>query len=419
MNEINALCRIGLTGTAIQNKYEELWTLLNWCRPGTIGTASEWDQEISRPLKLGQSHDATNRQLAKGRRVAKQLVENLLPQMFLRRMKTLIAHQLPKKTDRVVFCPLTETQRVCYEAYLESDTIRLMRDGKEECQCGSKKKQRECCSKEDAQNREVRSLIFPAITWLLKLSNHLANWIPDNTDDSRDVIAEKLDLLQACLPDRWEELVSRERLYNYMDPQMCGKWLVLQKLLHFWHQNGDKVLIFSYSIKLLNILVALFKKTEYNLCYLSGSMTLRERAEAVDTFNHDPDQFVFLISTKAGGVGLNITAANKVVIFDPNWNPSYDLQAQDRAYRIGQTRDVEVFRLVSSGTIEEVVYARQIYKQQQANIGYDASEERRYFSGVMGDDKQHGELFGLKNLFFVPGEHDAAGGAQQDQRGRG
>lgn len=109
---------------------------------------------------------------------------------------------------------------------------------------------------------------------------------------------------------------------------------------------------------------------------------------------------------------MNITSANKVscthsqisqplltlqvVIFDPNWNPSYDLQAQDRAYRIGQTRDVNSFRLVSAGTIEEVVYARQIYKQQQANIGYNASMERRYFKGVQ--NAQKGEIFGLDNL---------------------
>lgn len=129
--------------------------------------------------------------------------------------------------------------------------------------------------------------------------------------------------------------------------------------------------------------------------------------------------FVFLISTKAGGVGLNIVSANKVydlpfpprtprcpclissVLFDPNWNPAHDLQAQDRAFRIGQRRNVEVFRLISQGTIEEIVYARQIYKQQQANIGYDASSERRYFRGVQGSE--HGELFGLENIFsFEP-----------------
>lgn len=99
------------------------------------------------------------------------------------------------------------------------------------------------------------------------------------------------------------------------------------------------------------------------------------------------------------GVGLNITSANKVVIFDPNWNPSYDLQAQDRAYRIGQLRNVEVYRLVSAGTVEEIVYARQIYKQQQANIGYTASTERRYFKGVQNNKDQKGEIFGLDNLF--------------------
>lgn len=104
------------------------------------------------------------------------------------------------------------------------------------------------------------------------------------------------------------------------------------------------------------------------------------------------------------GVGLNITSANKVVIFDPNWNPSYDLQAQDRAYRIGQLRDVEVFRLVSAGTVEEVVYARQIYKQQQANIGYNASTERRYFKGVQNQKDQKGEIFGLDNLLTFHGD---------------
>jgi len=398
MNEINSLCRIGLTGTAIQNKYEELWTLLNWCRPGQIGTVADWERTISGPLRVGQTHNATVRQLGRARKVALMLVNNLLPRMFLRRMKTLIAHQLPKKSDKVVFCPLTETQKEAYVNFTESDAVRLIRDAGESCSCGSRKKRRACCYREDAQGRRINELVFPTIMWTLKLSNHLANWIPDD-GDTGDVRAQKLELLECCLPDRWKELATRERMYNYMDPQMCGKWIVLERLLRFWCANGDKVLIFSYSLNLLHILHALFRKTEYNVCYLDGGMPLAERAKAVDDFNSDPNQFVFLLSTKAGGVGLNITAANKVVIFDPNWNPAYDLQAQDRAYRIGQTRDVEVFRLISTGTIEEIVYARQIYKQQQASIGYNASVERRYFTGVMGDRTNKGELFGLKNLF--------------------
>lgn len=175
----------------------------------------------------------------------------------------------------------------------------------------------------------------------------------------------------------------------------------MRRLLDFWHANGDKVLIFSHSVRLLRLLRGLFDidGTKYNFSYLDGGMKYEDRSQAVADFNANPEQFVFLISTKAGGVGLNITSANKVVVVDPNWNPAYDIQAQDRAYRIGQNRDVEVFRLVSSGTIEEIVYARQIYKQQQANIGYNASEERRYFKGVMDQAHKKGELFGLENLF--------------------
>jgi len=202
------------------------------------------------------------------------------------------------------------------------------------------------------------------------------------------------------LPEDWKYVYdNRDRIKNLVNPEFCGKWKVLKKLLKFWHSNGDKVLVFSHSVRLLRILQHLFTNTSYTVSYLDGSLSYEQRQEVVDTFNSDPTQFVFLISTKAGGVGLNITSANKVVIVDPHWNPSYDLQAQDRAYRIGQTRDVEVFRLISLGTVEEIVYARQIYKQQQANIGYTASSERRYFKGVQQDTDRKGEIFGLANIF--------------------
>ena len=93
--------------------------------------------------------------------------------------------------------------------------------------------------------------------------------------------------------------------------------------------------------------------------------------------------FLFLISTKAGGVGLNITGANVVIVFDPNWNPSHDLQAQDRAYRIGQTRDVRVYRLITAGSIEENIYLRQIYKQQMSKNAVDGEKATRYFNAVL------------------------------------
>jgi len=406
LNEVNALCRIGLTGTAIQNSYDELWTLLNWTNPGRFGPISTWKASISEPLKIGQSHDATIHQLSKARKTAKKLVENLLPEFFLRRMKTLIADQLPKKSDRVVFCPLTDTQAEAYENTLNGDIVQYIKTSSDLCACGSRKKSGWCCNVylPEPLSGKWQSFVFPAILNLQKLSNHLAILIPQGTDP-KEKQDKDLEMLQVALPDQWRELYrNRDSILNDSNPEFCGKWKILKKLLRFWHGNGDKVLVFSHSVRVLKMFQMLFNHTSYNVSYLDGAMSYEDRAKTVDDFNSDPAQFVFLISTKAGGVGLNITSANKVVIVDPNWNPSYDLQAQDRAYRIGQVRDVEVFRLVSAGTIEEIVYARQIYKQQQANIAYTASTERRYFKGVQERKEQKGEIFGLVNLFAY--QHD-------------
>lgn len=405
MNEVNALCRIGLTGTAIQNSYDELWTLLNWTNPGKLGPIATWTACISEPLKTGQSHDATVFELSKARKTAKALVENLLPRFFLRRMKTIIANQLPKKSDRVVFCPLTDTQINAYENFVDSDVIHYIRTSADPCSCGSGKRSGWCCNILLPDGGKWQSYVFPAILGLQKLSNHLAILIPQGSDP-KDKQDKDLEMLQITMPDQWRDLYrNRDSIVNYSNTEFCGKWKILKKLLRFWHANGDKVLVFSHSVRLLRMLQMLFMQTSYNICYLDGKMSYEDRAKAVDDFNSDSSQFVFLISTKAGGVGLNITSANKVVVVDPNWNPSYDLQAQDRAYRIGQVRDVEVFRLISAGTIEEIVYARQIYKQQQANIGYTASNERRYFKGVQENKDQKGEIFGLANLFAFQGDN--------------
>lgn len=401
MNRVNALCRVGLTGTAIQNKYEELWNLLNWARPGAYGSAQEWKQMVAVPLKMGQAHDASFAQLANARSKATELVEGILPSVFLRRMKSLIADQLPKKSDRVVFCQLTDTQMDAYREYIESDKCTFIRTAKEPCDCGSGKKRGWCCFVDVPNEGKWSKFMFPCMISLQKLANHLALLLPMSSDPNEKQ-AKDLENLQTACPDNWKDMYRiRDSVLHQSQREFCGKWKVLKRLLDFWHGNGDKVLVFSHSVRLLRLLKSLFDLdgTKYNFSYLDGSMSYEDRSKAVADFNSNPNQFVFLISTRAGGVGLNITSANKVVVVDPNWNPAYDLQAQDRAYRIGQTRDVEVFRLISSGTIEEIVYARQIYKQQQANIGYTASHERRYFKGVMDQSEKKGELFGLENLF--------------------
>lgn len=406
MNDINALCRIGVTGTAIQNKYEEMWTLLNWTNPGKFGPVGRWKKCICIPLKVGQSHDATYSQLRIARRTAEKLVNNLLPPFFMRRTKKLLENQLPKKSDRVVFCPLTAIQSEAYNNFCDSEIVHAIRDASEPCWCDSGKKQGWCCNAELEGYGKWQQYVFPCLVTLQKLANHVALLIPpgDTDKEKRDKDLEKLEM---ALPKLWKNLYrQRDSILNFANQDFCGKWRVLKKLLSLWYDNGDKVLVFSHSVRLLKMLRTLFTtSTSYNVSYLDGSMHYVDRQRVVDDYNSNPNQFVFLISSKAGGFGLNITSANKVVVIDPNWNPSYDLQAQDRAYRIGQTRDVEVFRLVSRGTVEEIVYARQIYKQQQANIAYTASVERRYFKGVQDQKERKGEIFGLANLFAPMSEN--------------
>lgn len=168
------------------------------------------------------------------------------------------------------------------------------------------------------------SLVFPAIQALQKVSNHLTLLIPPKDDKDEAKRESSLKKLQISLPDHWRTLYkNRNSIHTFANPEFCGKWKILKKLLSFWHQNKDKVLVFSHSVRLLDILQSLFRSTSYSVSFLNGHQSYEERQQEVDTFNTDPHKFVFLISTKAGGVGLNITSANKVVIFDPHWNPSY------------------------------------------------------------------------------------------------
>ena len=153
--------------------------------------------------------------------------------------------------------------------------------------------------------------------------------------------------------DKFPELGERNFL-NLSNPSYSGKMEVLDSLLPVLEAEEAKVLLFSHSTRLLDILETYAQSKGHCYCRLDGSTKVDTRQKLVDDFNQDPSLFLFLISTRAGGLGLNITGANTVIIFDPNWNPAHDQQAQDRAYRMGQHRDVRVFRLVSAGCIEVV-----------------------------------------------------------------
>ncbi|PPQ63446.1 hypothetical protein CVT24_004978 [Panaeolus cyanescens] len=388
-HQFRCLRRFGLTGTTIQNSYKEMWTILHWTNPGAVGSSKQWNGYVSKPLLLGQSARATEEQRATGLIVAQILRDKLLPNFFLRRTKDIIKDQLPKKLDQVVFCPLTETQIAAYKRILQTEAVTNLLKSREKCECGSHKQRKNCC------HPPVAGDVFRFMSALIKLSNHLGLILPGPNDTAEQTLRNR-ELADMAFPDGPIPKFGTAM----MQAKYCGKWKTLEVLLTQWRrEKSNKVLIFTKSVKLLDMLEFHLSSKSYRFLKLDGSTKQSDRMPMIDSFNNDPDVFVFLISTLAGGTGLNLTGANKVVIFDPNWNPAHDLQAMDRAFRFGQTRDVDVFRLLGAGSIEELIYARQIYKQQQMAIGYDASVQTRYFEGIQGDNQNRGELFGIENIF--------------------
>lgn len=148
----------------------------------------------------------------------------------------------------------------------------------------------------------------------------------------------------------------------FKDWRLSGKLTILIKFLDDWNseQVGNKVLVFSQTKKMLDLLELILAERGIFFCRMDGDVALKQRMDTIDHFNtlKSSNLQVFLLTTRVGGLGINLTSANKVVIFDPDWNPMVDVQATERAFRIGQTRDVNIYRFVSEETIEEKIYHR-------------------------------------------------------------
>ncbi|SCV72976.1 BQ2448_6901 [Microbotryum intermedium] len=424
--------RYGLTGTAVQNRISEFHTILDWSCPGKLGTWQQWRDLVEKPLKFAQSSEADQKTLGRGRMRAWALVTGVLPHFFLRRTKhqPTVKLQLPKKTDNLVLCPLTPLQHQAYQNITDTEEVQMILTADHPCPCGRRDPQGLPLKRGNCCNQDWSDKIFRYMHAFGKVSNHLALIYPKKDDFQKNPTKYALDvgILRAAFPDDWKRRSLGPG--TALDESLCGKWkvsrLVLEELLDVWYEAKDKVLIFSNSLRVLKLLEDLFEYSKFPALTLTGDTKQEDRElcnlisrllgtcplkaslfnfigmARVDQFN-DPsgEAFCFLISTKAGGVGLNLTAANKVVIFDPNFNPSHDLQAMDRSYRFGQTREVNVYRLIGAGTIEEIMINRQQMKRGLANVAYDAAPQPRLYTGVEGSKGHEGELFGVRNLLTL------------------
>uniref|UniRef100_A0A3B5L3E6 Excision repair cross-complementation group 6-like 2 n=1 Tax=Xiphophorus couchianus TaxID=32473 RepID=A0A3B5L3E6_9TELE len=375
MKELRCKNRIGLTGTILQNNLEELWCVMDWANPGCLGNLGHFKNNFSDPIEKGQRHSATKRALATGRKTVRALVRKIAP-FFLRRTKALIKEQLPKKDDRVVYCSLTDFQQTVYQAVLDTEDVTLLLRSSEKCDCQSGRTRRGCCYQKNSQGVYVKHLYFTYLTILRKVASHAA--LLQSTSDTSKKQEKYVSSICAKVFQKFPDFVQRcknEAFEALSDPIYSGKMK-----LHSHH--------------LLNILESYCMAEGLDFSRLDGTTKSRERVQIVKEFNSSSHVNLCLVSTMAGGLGLNFVGANIVVLFDPTWNPLL--------FRIILTSyilDVTVLRLISLGTVEEVIYLRQLYKQQLQCSVVGKESARRYFEAVQGNSVYKGELFGIKNLF--------------------
>ena len=325
--ELRTANRIILSGTPMQNNLVELWSLFDFVFPMRLGTLVNFRQQFEYPIRQGGYANASNLQVQTAMKCAETLKDTISPYL-LQRFKADVASDLPKKSEQVLFCKLTKFQRESYENFLESEDLKAIMNGK-------------------------RQVLY-GVDILRKICNH-----PDLVE---------------------HKTLSIKPGYNYGSGARSGKMQVVKALLELWKEQGQKTLLFAQHRIMLDILEKFIKSLQgFTFRRMDGNTLIQARQGMVDEFNNNPDVHVFLLTTKVGGLGINLTGANRVIIYDPDWNPSTDIQARERAWRLGQKREVRIYRLMTAGTIEEKIYHRQLFKQFLTNKILRDPKQRQTF----------------------------------------
>jgi len=307
LRAIPAPARVALTGTPVENRLTELWSILDWTTPGLLGPLERFRRSVAVPVERYRDPDATER------------LARVVRPFLLRRRKSdpRIAPELPAKTetDRVV--PLTAEQATLYEAVVRETLAEIA----------------------SSEGIERRGLVLGLLTALKQICNHPAQYLHE----------------AAPLPGR------------------SGKLAALDELLEVILAEGEAALVFSQYVEMCRLIQAHLADRGVPTLFLHGRVPARRREDLVARFQ-DGGAPVFLLSLKAGGVGLNLTRATHVVHYDRWWNPAVEDQATDRAYRIGQDQPVQVHRLVTEGTLEDRIATLLASKRDLAEAVVGAGE---------------------------------------------
>ena len=307
-----------LTGTPLQNNLGELWSLLNYLLPDIFSNLEDFESwfDIASSVKGGDGgeggdNDAELVAAEQRARVVEKL-HALLKPFLLRRIKADVEIALPRKQELLLYAPMTKLQRQLNQQLLDRTLAEELA---------------KVADAEGGNSAAAARGLSNVLMQMRKNCNH------------PDLITGPFSASTVYPPP--EELVEQ-----------CGKLALLQRLLDRLKARGHKVLIFSQMTKMLDLLESYLDQRGERACRIDGSIAWQERQANIKDFNADPKTWLFLLSTRAGGLGINLTAADTVIIYDSDWNPTADLQAMDRCHRIGQTRPVLVFRLATANSVE-------------------------------------------------------------------
>jgi len=338
--------RLVLTGTPLENSVLDLWSIFDFLMPGYLGSAKDFKERYEAPIAREKNVEAQAR-----------LARRLKP-FILRRLKRDVAKDLPAKIEQVTFCELNDEQRAIYQQVMEFS-------------------RKEVLEAVGAQGlAKSRLVVFTALLRLrqiccdlrlLKLEGVAQASSPAGSPSvSLGVVGSGDTPLEPAAGDG--------RATPSEEFQQSGKVEAFEELFQEIIDGGHRVLVFSQFVSMLSLLKEKLDEQQIEFCYLDGSTT--NRGEVVEKFQRGAAP-VFLISLKAGGVGLNLTGADTVIHFDPWWNPAVEDQATDRAHRIGQTRVVTSYKLITRGTVEEKILTLQQKKRDiiKATLGEEQFTE--------------------------------------------
>ncbi|CAF2960444.1 unnamed protein product, partial [Rotaria sp. Silwood2] len=409
LNKIRTHRRIVLTGTPMQNNLKEYFAMVNFCKPHFLGTNREFSDQFRIPIESGQHRDSSQQDVANMRRRVYAL-NRRLQNIIHRQGLDVLRSFLPPKFEYAVKIKCRPIQRQLYETYIKYQNI-------------------------DSTNAKLdMTKLFSDYQYLMKIWTHpwllqpyfieyynkrikdennieIENIFEDDFNVENNEMNEissiqnilslpTVNILNQNSEENILNSMKQQWWFNIFDPnnskfdfELSGKFIIMKAILDECESIGDKLLIFARSLIALDYIEECLhywseqsssSKWEKGVDYfrIDGQVRIKERAAYIELFNDVKNirSRLFLISTTAGGVGVNLFSANRVIILDTSWNPAHDLQAMFRSYRLGQTKPVFIYRLMVKGTMEEKLYKRQITKQAMFHRVVDAKQLARHFT---------------------------------------